>query len=251
MLETVLSTFETLSLDKLESSGLFQKRHDRKYVIPKTDLEALLEFCKEYYAVLSIDGCRVFEYETRYFDTPEFDMYHQHHSGRAVRKKLRERTYLDSGAKFLEIKNRTNKGFTEKHRIPISPPTEMNGFIEHYSGFSNRQLTTTLTTRYKRITLFHKSKVEKLTLDMDLVFFRDDQAVSYSNIVMIESKAPLGKEGQVLQFLKQKGIRKGSLSKYCLGLISLIKDIKYNRFKRIFTQLVNLNNHGQSGLLHQ
>lgn len=250
MLETILSTFETISLDKLDESGLFQKRHDRKYVIPRMDLESLLDYCKENYSVLSIDGFRVFGYETSYFDTPGFDLYHQHHSGRASRKKLRERTYLDSGNKFLEIKNRTNKGLTEKHRVAMQTGSDLGEFIERHSGLSKQQLTTTLCTRYKRITLFHKSKVEKLTLDIDLVFYRDNQTVSYSNIVMIESKVPFGKEGQIFQYLKQKGIRKGSLSKYCLGMISLDKNIKHNRFKRIFTQLVNLNNNGSSGLLH-
>jgi hypothetical protein len=251
MLENSLSTFNEISLERLDASGLFQKRLDRKYVIPRLQVEALLEYCREYYDVLSIGGARIFEYETAYFDTPELDFYHQHQSGRATRKKLRERTYLNSGERYLEVKCRTNKGTTVKHRIAVDGVVDVSGFIEEHSGFSKSYLNSTLVTRYKRITLFHKTRTEKVTLDIELAYFRGEQTVTYPNIVMVEIKVPYMHEGQLFHFMKQHGIRKGSLSKYCLGMISLDQSIKHNRFKRIYTRLVNLNNHGFSGLLHQ
>lgn len=251
MLDISLSTFNTISLDKLETSGLFQKRLDRKYVIPRSMIGALLEYCRDYYDILTIDDSKIFDYQTTYFDTPDFSFYHQHQSGRATRKKLRERTYLNSGERYLEIKCRTNKGTTVKHRIVVDEVMDLSEFIQEHSGFSKNQLSSTLVTRYKRITLFHKTRIEKVTLDIDLTYLRGDQIVSYPNIVMVEIKVPNIHEGQLFHFMKNQGIRKGSLSKYCLGMISLDQCIKHNRFKRIYTRLVNLNNYGFSGFLHQ
>lgn len=249
MLDKSLSSYNTISLDKLETSGLFQKRLDRKYVILRLQLDELLEYCSEYYDVLTIDGCHIFDYETAYFDTPALDFYHQHQSGRAVRKKLRERTYLNSGERFVEVKCRTNKGTTVKHRIAVDGVMDTDGFIEKYSGFSKSHLENTLVSRYKRITLFHKTRIEKVTLDIDLSYYGKEHTISYPNIVMVEIKVPHNHEGQLFHFMKQHGIRKGSLSKYCLGMISIDNSIKHNRFKRIYTRLINLNNHGFSGLL--
>lgn len=251
MLDNSLSSFNMISLDRLEKSGLFQKRLDRKYVIPRALIGTLLDYCRDYYDILAIDGSRIFDYETAYFDTTELDFYHQHQSGRAARKKLRERTYLNSGERYLEIKCRTNKGATVKHRIEIDDVVDLSGFIQEHSGFSKSNLNSTLVTRYKRITLFHKTRIEKVTLDLELTYFRGEQIVSYPNIVMVEIKVPNMHEGQLFHFMKEHGIRKGSLSKYCLGMISLDPEIKHNRFKRTYTRLVNLNNHGFSGLLHQ
>ncbi|MBL0134933.1 MAG: VTC domain-containing protein [Chitinophagaceae bacterium] len=251
MLDKSLTTFNTISLNKLEASGLFQKRLDRKYVIPRSMIGELLEYCSDFYDILTIDDSRIFDYQTTYFDTPDFNFYHQHQSGRATRKKLRERTYLNSGEKYLEIKCRTNKGTTVKHRIVVDGAIDLSEFIEKHSGFSKNILSNTLVTRYKRITLFHKTRVEKVTLDLDLTYLRGDRIVSYPNIVMVEIKVPNLHEGQLFHFMKNHGIRKGSLSKYCLGMISLDNGIKHNRFKRIYTRLVNLNNYGFSGLLHQ
>jgi VTC domain len=251
MLEKTLSSFNSISLNKLETSGLFQKRLDRKYVIPRSMIGELLEYCRDYYDILTIDGSRIFDYQTEYFDTPSFDYYHQHQNGRATRKKLRERTYLNSGERYLEIKCRTNKGTTVKHRVIVDGIMNAGEFIQEHSGFPPSHFNTTLITRYKRITLFHKTRIEKVTLDIDLTYIRGDQTVSYPNIVMVEIKVPNIHEGQLFHFMKKNSIRKGSLSKYCLGMISLDPCIKHNRFKRIYTRLVNLNNYGFSGLFHQ
>ena len=70
-----------------------------------------------YYKVLTISGLRQGRYETRYFDTADYEMYTKHHNGKLNRYKVRFRTYVDSEMNFFEVKFKTNTGRTRKSRV--------------------------------------------------------------------------------------------------------------------------------------
>ena len=46
------------------------------------------------------------------------------------------------------------------------------------------------------------------------------------------------------EIMKKHKIRSGSLSKYCLGLISLNPKLKQNNFKMMLNQIIKVNNNG-------
>ena len=243
-IEQQLAGFETIPLDQLESSGLFQNRIDRKYVLPADKLEDLLHFFREHYRVLEVNGKRCFSYQTRYFDTRDFDFYFQHHRDKPSRVKVRERTYLESGLQFVEVKQKEANGHTRKFRTAQQTLEGSGTFIESHAGYPAESLSCTLQSRYQRITLFHKTELEKVTIDLGLNYATDTDEQGFPNILLLEIKTPGRTSGKLINWLKEQGIREGSLSKYILGLISLHPELKHNRFKKAYTNILNKNNHG-------
>lgn len=243
-IEDLLSRFETIPLGQLESSGLFQNRVDRKFVLPADRLADLIRFFEAGYRVLEVNGKRCFSYQTRYFDTPAFDFYFQHHRDKPSRVKVRERTYLESGLQYVEVKQKEANGRTRKFRKPELTVGNSGTFIESHAGFPATALSCTLQSRYQRITLFHKTELEKVTLDLDLCYATDAEELGFPNILLLEIKTPGRAASSLIHWLKEQGIREGSLSKYVLGLISLHPELKHNRFKKAFTNILNKNNHG-------
>lgn len=85
---------------------------------------------------------------------------------------------------------------------------------------------------FNRITLVNKSAQERLTIDYNLMFKLHDSTKTYDNLVIIEVKQErFSRTSPVVLQLKKKQINPYSLSKYCIGMISMYHDLKYNRFK--------------------
>ena len=59
------------------------RRVDRKYVLSKESIAAVLAACAATYQLLTIQNQYVFDYHTWYYDTPEYSLYHHHHQGKA------------------------------------------------------------------------------------------------------------------------------------------------------------------------
>lgn len=245
----LLDTFEPCSLEQINESGLFQNRVDRKYVLPIEALDDLLHHCHADYRILTIDENRAFSYQTDYYDTAALTTYHQHHSGRANRFKIRERKYLNTGMHYFEVKKRNHKGATEKVRLDGIRISDAGGMIQKETGLASEELVHTLRSQYTRISLLHKTEKEKVTIDIDLSFSNRERSIQFQHILMIEIKTPSRNESQLVSYMKIKGFRQGSLSKYCLGLIGLDPNLKHNRFKKSYTKIFNKNRHGYSRIL--
>lgn len=243
--------FEILSLESLNERALLQNRHDIKYVFPISMLNNILSALKQDYAVLSINNNCVFEYETMYYDTPELYFYQQHHLGRTNRIKVRKRTYVDANTHYLEVKIKNNKGLTEKFREPIAieeskaPPAAYNRFFSRFIPDTLTNLQEILTVHYNRITLLHKTNIEKVTLDIAPCFMHDNQKAVYQQLVIAEVKVETKENASFCALMKAHHIKARSLSKYCLGVISLNKTIKYNNFKKQFTHIIKTNNQNE------
>ena len=109
-LESVLETFSPISLGEMDSIRLMN-RIDTKYLTTTSVLVRLLEdAAARGYRALETDGTRLCPYDTLYYDTPELQMFLDHHNRRLVRQKVRTRTYVGSGQTFLEIKRKNNHG---------------------------------------------------------------------------------------------------------------------------------------------
>ena len=121
ILEMHLKEFSPITLSEMDSVKLMN-RVDTKFVTSYENFLNLIPFLKSNYYLQEIDGKRIAQYHTVYYDTHNVSMYINHHNGRKVRKKVRMREYLESNLCFLEVKSKNNKGRTSKKRIKIINP---------------------------------------------------------------------------------------------------------------------------------
>lgn len=243
MYQKIISKFGTVSLEQLNKRALLQNRCDIKYVFSVNLLSSILATAADHYDILQVNSNSVFKYRTVYYDTDDMQFYNHHHNGKATRLKVRCRTYPESNLSFLEVKIKNNKGRTIKYRkkIEFGMPELQLEFIKKVSPASIPDLYQMLTVNYDRITLLHKQNSERITLDLAPVFSSKSNQVGYEGIVIAEIKVEHRCKTDFAHILRSFNIREGSISKYCLGLISLNKSVKHNNFKTQFNYLQKIN----------
>jgi len=218
-------------------------RIDTKFVLELHQLPLLIKELKEDYYILEIDGKRLANYETLYYDYHDLRLYKNHHNGKKNRYKIRRRTYTDSQLSFLEIKFKNNKGKTLKSRINTPINDDFNAieksFVQANSPLNIDQLRYFLTNKFKRITLVSKENIERVTLDFDISFSKEKKVKELSNLVIVEVKTQKGdKQSKAIQFMRNHRLSPSSFSKYCTGVTLLYQGVKYNNFKQ---RLITLN----------
>lgn len=229
-----LSSFHPITLAEMDSVKLMN-RTDTKFVFERSLLPELMEALSKEYKVLNVNGNRISAYKTLYFDTPKFKFYMDHHNGRENRFKVRIRNYVESDLFFLEIKNK-KKGRTLKSRIRLDD-FEMDltnksvNYVEEVVG-SGTKVEAKLWNSFNRITLVQEKIKERLTLDLGLSFSWNEIEKRYDHIVIAELKQEnVNRESLFYSLMKKHEIRPSGMSKYCVGVISLFAELKYNVFK--------------------
>ena len=234
-LNAILAEFSSISLKERENVKLMDRK-DTKYVFKFQQLPEYLEQLKNDYSILVVETNRVSRYESLYFDTKKFDLYHSHHRGKPNRFKIRFRKYVASNLNFFEIKFKNNKGRTIKSRVKQK---EIDGFItdkaevllkEKTPLFPN-ELEAKLWVNYSRITFVNKNFPERVTIDIDLSFKKDEEYKTIPNLVIAEVKQDKAAVSVFIKLMKKNHVRAGSISKYCFGVINLFNKIKHNNFK--------------------
>lgn len=239
--------FTPISLSEMNGVSLMD-RFDVKYLVPVHLLSAILRDALPYYRVLEIDGERLFSYDTLYYDTPDLHLYNSHHSGKGNRYKIRFRNYVESDLSFFEIKHRNNKGKTCKSRIALptafntSLTRPMSDFLARFTPLSSGDMLSSLRVQYQRLTLVNRQKQERVTIDINLSFEHEAQRAAFPHMAVFEIKQERLRGSDMSEILKKYHVRPGSISKYCLGIISTHEQIKFNRFKGKFLQIIKLNN---------
>ncbi|MFY0674012.1 MAG: polyphosphate polymerase domain-containing protein [Bacteroidia bacterium] len=234
-----LRQFDPISLLEMDKVALL-KRTDTKFVLNETQLYQLLDKIQNDYSCLEIDNKRLMQYESLYFDSENLHFYHQHHNNRSGRIKVRKRSYVDSDLSFLEIKRKDRKGDTIKKRIKIEglqneiAPDEL-AFL-HKAKMPAIDIRPTIMNSFKRFTLVSKKSIERLTVDVGLKFNNGNAFEGkHGGLVVVEVKQPkLSRKSDVMRALKAGRIRPKSISKYCIGIASVNKDVKQNVFKDKF-----------------
>lgn len=240
----------SVSLDELDSVASLQTRVDRKYVIRRSDLEALAPQISSLARVLDIDGRRQFGYWSTYYDTPDLASYLDTARKRPRRWKVRTRTYLDSDLHFIEVKTRNRRGSTVKTRqnggvtdhCQLSAPSRLFVATTLTQRLGNTadagrelvaQLRPTLTTEYERVTLLVKSDSSRATIDTALaVGLPDGQQRQLSDHVIVETKTP-GRPSPVDRVLWDRGVRPVSISKFGAGLALLQPSLPASKWNRV------------------
>lgn len=223
-----------------------QNRTDTKFVFEVKLLPLILNDIKENYSLLEIKNKRTNSYRTLYYDTKDLKSYIQHHNGKANRIKIRFRNYIESNLNFLEVKFKNNKGRTIKARTQINEiETQLSAdskqFIVNNSFYTGSDLIPVLWNNFTRLTLVHKIKNERLTIDFNLNFksIVSKNEVAIPHIVIAEVKQEKASvSSDFIQAIKKYHIRESSMSKYCVGTTLLNKEVKSNNFKE---QILKLN----------
>ncbi len=169
-----LEHFSSWTLNDVSRIGLFN-RVDTKFLLPLTVLPKLLSGLHPHYRALEIGGCRVFNYQNLYFDTPEFHFFAMHHNGKLNRHKVRFRSYSETGRTFLEVKFKANTHRTIKirqisHALGAGLTQRDRCFLGNKLPSGYAHLVPTLYGRYSRISLADKRRTERLTLISTLIF---------------------------------------------------------------------------------
>jgi hypothetical protein len=238
----ILNEFERITLKDLNSIKLMD-RTDKKFVLSIKDLPVFLKQLSKNYNVLAIDNKLNFSYKTVYYDTVDFAMYLKHHNGFLNRYKIRQRSYLDNGKVFLEVKLKNNKGRTIKDRTAkINTQTSFLeneiDFIASNTPYKAEELFPKVIVGYSRYTFVNKISNEKITVDTDLTFSNSKENFEIKNLVIVEVKQGTKVKSLALSVLKDIKIKPMSISKYCVAVNYLYPTLKNNNFKE---KLVSLN----------
>lgn len=234
-LKGLLSDFDQITLSEMDNVKLMS-RTDTKFVFHVKLFPELLQKLKSDYRVLNIDGANLNDYNTLYYDTDDFLFYNQHQCGKGSRCKVRERIYVQSNLQFFEVKNKNNKEITEKKRIQTNnydPFISLKtlDFYHKNAIINNAELKPKLWANYTRITLVNKNQPERLTLDLNLHFKNDGTTRFIKNVVVAELKQERRTKSVFTEMMSSLSIREFSISKYCLGVVTLYPEVKQNNFK--------------------
>ena len=241
-----LNQFNPITLQEMDGVKLMD-RTDTKFTFNIQQLPEILEEAKEYYRILEVESNRISRYKTLYFDTEDFDLYNEHHSGKLNRYKIRHRTYVESNLGFLEVKFKNNKGRTLKTRIKEVEVPELHSgkafeFLQKSLPFDPLILLPKIWINYSRITLVNKTSAERLTLDLNLEFEKDGNKQLLDQLVIAEVKQDSKIASPFIAIMRNKHIRQGSISKYCFGVASSYGQVKKNNFKRKLSNVKKIIN---------
>lgn len=235
-LARALTQFFPVGLEEIQTAALL-RRFDTKMVLREDQLSQILARLSKSYDVLEIEGRRIHQYHTLYFDTPALTLYLQHHNGQRSRYKVRMRTYEDTGTSFLEVKCKTNQHVTIKDRLAIPEATrtisaEGQDFLDTLLPVPTDTLLPILENDFRRVTLVSKHRAERVTLDFGLSFRLEDARMVLPGIAIAEIKQAAYSFGsEFIGQARELGLRSLSFSKYCIGIALLAPQVKHNAFK--------------------
>jgi len=233
---------KTIDLTELGKASLLN-RVETKYLLTYEQLEQILSQLIEHYFVLHAFGTEN-PYQSIYFDTPDFMLYHRHHAGAKGRYKLRSRRYCVSDNNFFEVKFKDNHGKTYKQRLPtqnlVTSIEKVSDFVEERYPQAIDSLSPVLESCYNRITLVGHTGDERVTLDTSVEFRADGKLVCFPALVIAEVKRENRQvNSSFMSIMRSLRVPPHSLSKYCLG-VSQLYPVKSNRFKPTFRHLNKL-----------
>ncbi len=236
ILNSLVSTFDPIRLDELDKQSL-QDRVDTKFLLDASFLPEILAEVRSSYTILNINNAFMQPYLTLYFDTESYDNYFAHHNGKRPRHKIRMRKYMNSGAAFLEIKEKDNKNRTIKTRMPVrdivnrlSP--EHYQFISEVYALGLVPLKPVIWNRFNRLTLVNKNSLERVTVDFNFNAYNQNGLISWNQFAIVEIKSnSRSLHTAFYRSLKNRSVKPVNFSKYCISMALLTPQLKANRFK--------------------
>jgi VTC domain len=232
-----IGNFTAVSLDDVVGTAPLLTRIDHKYVVPLSGLDEVL--AKLDMPVLEIEGQREFQYESVYFDTPDWTTYLASAWRRRKRVKVRTRTYVDSGVCMLELKSKGYRDQTVKERIEydVNDRATLTAdgcafLVERAAGLAHGSLRAALITSYRRSSFADLTLGARATIDTDLVCEdATGRRVGMPGYAIVETKSSNG-SCPTDRMLWRAGFRPESISKYGLGVAALHPHLPRNKWHR-------------------
>jgi len=253
--KSILPDFVPIQLNDLDRVQLLNRK-DTKFIFLEINLPAILERIHPHYHILEIDGNYSFEYDNEYFDTDNLLLYNQHHNEKRKRYKVRFRRYSPTNKQYFEIKIKTNKNRTAKKRIEVDEvPARLKGkfgsMVEDLLQLSPNEFSPKINIHFSRITLADINFQERLTIDTNLSVKNGVSSKIFNDLVITEIKqSKYNPRSEFMKVLREMRIPEMRFSKYCMGILHVYKDVKYNRFKPKLQQLNKLTTNYQQGILN-
>lgn len=238
---TILEQFLPISLEEMDGVKL-QDRVDTKYVFGEGRLPEVLSAMLADYRLLEVAGIRGTKYKSLYFDTTDLKHYKDHHNKRTFRSKVRFREYIGSDLAFLEVKCKTGLGRTDKKRvrvdsIPSTLSPEQQAFVSKASRME-QPVQASLWNYFTRYTFVNKHSPERLTMDLDLRYTDTSNERVLGGIVIAELKqVRADRTSPFVRIMRKRSIPTSSMSKYCVGMLLMEKNVKHNAFKEVLLKL--------------
>lgn len=243
-IKKIINQFEKVSLADLDRVELMN-RMDLKFCLHIDLVPHVFQALKNHYSALEIAGESVFNYYNTYYDTADNQMYLWHHNGKLNRYKIRIRRYNQTGASYLEIKYKNNKGRTIKDRMKRSAfdtsfSDNESSFIQKFSPFTTEELFPKIVNTFDRVTLVNRDFTERVTIDFAPGFKNSSGEITLNKLVIVEVKQDKSSESaHFVKILKSLKVEDQGFSKYCIGR-SLLDEVKKNNFK---PQLLKIKKH--------
>jgi hypothetical protein len=228
-----LKSFAPISLTQLNAQASFLDRIDVKYLMSEQDFEKILSDLEENFYILEINWKSIFEYQSIYMDTVEYDFYYQHQNKEKNRTKVRTRLYVDSGIAFFEYKQKQNKT-TRKFRYQMDTSghgkmtSDSKKFFEGvyqsmYGTSPKKEILPALETHYNRLTFCSKNNDERVTVDFNVKLkdtrVKKAEQIKLENVVILESKSTSDKCPSQKIMEKYDIKEASSCSKYSLWIV--------------------------------
>ncbi|WP_236567793.1 MULTISPECIES: polyphosphate polymerase domain-containing protein [unclassified Nocardiopsis] len=236
-----LAALRPLSLAEANERAALVTRSCRKYLVPAELLGPLFQGAGNRFGALSINGLRVFRYSSTYLDTPCLRAFRDHRQGRRVRFKVRTRTYVDTGTRMFEVKLKGARGVTDKVRTAHDGPADrltpatrrfLDDALRAYGVEPPDALVASAVNDYRRTTVVDLSGAERVTVDTDLVGYRDGWSVRMRpDVVLLEVKTRGGLTATERR-LHEFGVREAGFTKYGATVAALDPDRRGNRWHR-------------------
>jgi hypothetical protein len=240
-----VSRLPAVDLPTVLSAAALQRRVDRKYLVPSSDVPRVLEALGETHRVLEIDGRRSTRYRSTYLDTADLRACRDHVQGRRLRWKARSRLYVEDGLCRFEVKLRNGRGETVKHALDLGPdsygcygPAE-GALLQQVLGTA-LDLEPVLEVTYTRTTLVDVTAGTRLTVDrlvgaatvLGAGRLRPGTVTFDDDVVIVETKGGprLAEADRALHAL---GHRPRALSKYATSAALLSEDVPDNDVRHL------------------
>ncbi len=224
----------------------FKEAAETKFILNAKKLNKLLKEVSDKYDILEIGNKRVLNFTNEYFDTEDYKLYMAYHNGKGNRYLIKNSESEESKKKHLEIKFHSNKGSVSKMKKKSKAGKITNEksrvFIQENTPYNPETLKLALKNQYSRIVLIHKKNKEKVTIDLDLTCSNEKGKLKLPHLAIVEVKQEkFSLYSDFIVSLRNKNIQKTSLSKYCIGVALLNKDVKKNKFKSKLLAISKLN----------
>lgn len=222
--DEVLAKFDAIKLSEMDEIA-FMNRTDTKFLLHSALLPQLLLQASKHYKILEINKHRIFNYQTTYLDTPELILLKEHLRGRSNRIKIRFRTYCETNVRYLEVKRKNNRGYTQKWRTKI--PDNLQISDEMFSKALKPRihcepqiLQEVITNHFSRITLAGSNPPERITIDTGLSFNAHGTSTALNHICIVElKKNGFSVNTPFYTLLHKIGATQTGFSKYAMGML--------------------------------